>query len=117
MNRLFIIAVFISFLSAVQGQTSASTKILGRWYSKKTYHTVPVRTLIFTKDSIFNETVWGSLGNFTIISKYYFIDSGVIVLNGIKSKIIFLGENKLKFLNLQNDSTSDLLYKLKFIRL
>ena len=117
MNRLFIIAAFISLLSAAQSQTSASTKILGRWYSMKTYHTVPVRTLIFTKDSIFNETVWGSLGSFTIVSKYNFIESDVIVLNGIKSKIIFLGENKLKFLNLQNDSTSDLLYKLKFKRL
>ena len=88
-------------------------------YSTKTYNKTPIRTLVFKKDSTYIETVCGTLGCISAIFKYYFINDGSIVLVGTKtekSKPIFSGNNKLKFLSSQKDSAQDLMYKLTFKR-
>ncbi len=74
-----------------------------------------MRELIFMNDSTYSETVSGSLGSIKLSNaKYHFINDS-LVLEGVKSKIVFFGNDKFKFSIAKQDSV-DLLYMLIFER-
>ena len=117
MSRLLTIAILHCFLNHVFFYFSTMDKIIGTCRSTKSYHRVPLLKYVFNKDSTFIETVSGSIGAISSHSNCYFLDSNVIVLSGIgKSKVVFIGSNKLKFLSIKNDSVQSLMYRLRFKR-
>jgi hypothetical protein len=116
MRRLVLFVEFIFLVNLIQGQTDISTKIIGKWYSVERYKKNPRRVLIFEKDSNYSETISGSLGTITLISKYYFTQDTLIVIAGTKSKIQFTGNDKIIFVVSKKDTADDTMYKFKFKR-
>lgn len=118
MNRIYSLVIFLS-LSNISYSQPYANRIFGNWRSKESNNKILVRQLIFNKDSTYTESSNGSLGTINFGSYYYFIDKNTIVIEGldtVKSKIVFIGNNKFKFSILDRDSAQDLMYMLTFKR-
>jgi hypothetical protein len=72
MKGLFSVVALFALINTALAQTDISIKIIGKWHSVERYKKDPRRVLIFEKDSSYSETISGSLGTITLISKYYF---------------------------------------------
>jgi len=119
MKLYLVIALSLVLAGSVIGQPTPKSKILlGEWHSTNSYHKTPIRKLIFKADNSFEETVNGSLGSITFLSKYYFAGDQIVIVQALKNdsgRIVFYNKNKFKFTEF-SDSSTDYMYKLTFKR-
>jgi hypothetical protein len=117
MNTFLLIVLLFLGSNRALSQSRNVDKIIGVWWSTKTYKQIPIRVLTFGKDNSYTETVNGSIGSITVISKYYFVDNTLVIgtPNGEMSDLLFYGKNKFKFIHF-SDTLTDYKYKLIFKR-
>jgi hypothetical protein len=117
MKRFLVIVALFASTNSAFSQSRQVDKIIGEWWSTKTYGKVPIRILVFRKDSSYTETINGSLGSITATSKYYFVNNKIVIgtTNSEMSGLLFYGNNKFKFIEFP-DTQTDYKYKLVFKR-